>query len=164
MFWLSRYAPDSHLPSHLLHHTNCFCSLKEKAGSSKTQTTVIITLSTSFLELAQRSSWGFIWLKLPLTLPFPLGFLHSNAIMYHVKNILTLSPRQMLWNGTGEHKQEQRSGITMWAQKDQTGNSFSSWAHFSIILPKCFLLCFKYLQLMSNSECFKAVWCLRIGA
>lgn len=57
--------------------------------------------------------------------------------MYHLKNVSTLSLRQMLWNGTGEGW---RRGITTWAQKSQAGNSFSCWADFSIILPRCFLL------------------------
>ena len=164
MFWLSQYAPDSHLPCYLLHHTNCFCSLKEKAGSNRTQNAVIITLSTSFLELAWRSSRGFIWIKLPLPVPFPLGFLHSSAITYHGRNILTLRLRQMLWNGTGEHKQAQRPAITTRAWKDQTGNSFSCSVDFPTTSPKFHCCFFKYLHLTSNSECFRAAWHPGVGA
>lgn len=101
--------PNSHLPSQHLRHTNCSCSLQEKAGSSKTQTAVIITLSTSFLELVLRSRWELIRFKLPLTLPFLLGFSHSSHSYVTHEERFNLSPGGVLQNGTGEGKNRDRA-------------------------------------------------------
>lgn len=104
--------PNSHLPSQHLRHTNCSCSLQEKAGSSKTQTAVIITLSTSFLELVLRSRWELIRFKLPLTLPFLLGFSHSSHSYVPHEEHFNPKPRRgapKWYRG----RQEQRSGSAM---------------------------------------------------
>lgn len=91
-------------------------------------------MSTSFLELQWRSSWGFIWIKLPLPLPFPLGFLHSNTIRYHMKNILTPAQDKCLEMVHGNMSEDGD-------RKDQTGNHFSPWADFCAILPRFFCCC-----------------------
>lgn len=106
------------------------------------QNAVIITLSTSSPKLAQ----GAVGNSSELNSHFLFHFLLASCtpITQHVKNILTWSPKQVLWNSMGKHKWERAAGVTTRAQKDQTEKFWlpSRFLHYS---AKIFIG-FKYLQ------------------